>query len=108
MPKPRKKTLKPIPAFSSEDQEAEFWASADSTQYIDWTKARIVAFPNLKPSTQTISLRMPKAMLDELKVLANAKDVPYQSLMKVYLSERLAQERAVAIAGAKRRKRPGA
>jgi len=105
MPKPRKKMLKPIPSFANEDQEAEFWSSADSTQYVDWTKARIVAFPNLKASTQTISLRMPKAMLDELKVLANSKDVPYQSLMKVYLSERLAQERAAAIASVKRRKR---
>ena len=104
MPKPRKKPLKPVPVFKTEDEEADFWSEADSTEYIDWSKARLVTFPNLKFSTQTISIRMPKAMLDELKVLANSKDVPYQSLMKVYLSERLQQERAAAASRATRAK----
>ena len=72
MPEPIKKRLKPIPTFASEDEEADFWSTADSTEYFDWSQARFVTFPNLKFSTQTISIRMPKAMLDELKVLANS------------------------------------
>lgn len=93
MPKSRPKRLKPIPSFRSEDKEREFWASAESTEYFDWSEARHVVFPNLKPSTATISLRLPQGMLDELKVLANQRDVPYQSLLKVFLSERIAAER---------------
>ena len=94
MPKPRTKVLKPVPKFRSEDEEREFWATADTTEYFDWSKAERVSFPNLKPSTATISLRLPQGMLDELKVLANQRDVPYQSLLKVYLAERIAAERA--------------
>jgi predicted DNA binding CopG/RHH family protein len=93
MPKSRQKRLKPIPSFRSEDAEREFWATADSTDYFDWSKARRATFPNLKPSTATISLRLPQGMLDELKVLANQRDVPYQSLLKVFLSERITAER---------------
>jgi predicted DNA binding CopG/RHH family protein len=93
MPKSRPKSPKPIPSFPSEDAEREFWATAESTEYFDWSKARRAVFPNLKPSTATISLRLPQGMLDELKVLANQRDVPYQSLLKVFLSERIAAER---------------
>ena len=88
-----KASLKAIPTFRSEDEEREFWATADSTEYFDWSSARRVAFPNLKPSTETISLRLPQGLLDDLKVLANQRDVPYQSLLKVYLAERVAAER---------------
>jgi predicted DNA binding CopG/RHH family protein len=93
MPKSRPKHPEPIPSFRSEDEEREFWATADSTEYFDWSKARRAVFPNLKPSTATISLRLPQGMLDELKVLANQRDVPYQSLLKVFLSERITAER---------------
>jgi predicted DNA binding CopG/RHH family protein len=93
MPKSRPKRPKPIPTFRSEDDEREFWATADSTDYFDWSQARRAVFPNLKPSTATISLRLPQGMLDELKVLANQRDVPYQSLLKVFLSDRIAAER---------------
>ena len=93
MPKTRKKRLKTIPAFRSEADEHEFWATADTTEYFDFSKARHVVFPNLKPSTATISLRLPQGMLDELKVLANQRDVPYQSLLKVFLSDRISAER---------------
>ena len=84
---------KAIPKFRSEDEEREFWATADSTEYFDWSSAQRVAFPNLKPSTETISLRLPQGLLNDLKVLANQRDVPYQSLLKVYLSDRVAAER---------------
>ena len=83
---------RPIPKFKSEAQEREFWARADSTYYVDWDSARRVVLPNLKPSQKTISLRLPAMMLAELKRLANKRDVPYQSLMKVFLAERLRQE----------------
>jgi hypothetical protein len=84
--------LKPIPKFADEDEERDFWGSHDSTEYFDWSKARFVALPNLKFSTETISLRLPAGLLSDLKVLANRMDVPYQSLMKVYLAERVGQE----------------
>jgi predicted DNA binding CopG/RHH family protein len=80
---------KPIPKFRSEDEEQAFWAEHDSADYVDWSKARRVVLPNLKPSTKTISLRLPEHMLEELKLLANKHDVPYQSLLKVFLAERL-------------------
>ena len=83
---------KKIPKFSSEDEEREYWAAADSTDYIDWKKGRRVLFPKLRPSLKTISLRLPEIMLEELKLLANKRDVPYQSLLKIFLSERLEQE----------------
>lgn len=92
MPKPTRK-LKPIPEFRSHEEAGEFWMTHDTTEYLDWSKARRVRFPKLRPSTTTISLRLPQGMLDELRVLANRQDVPYQSLLKVYLAERLAAER---------------
>lgn len=83
---------KPLPRFSSEDDERAFWATHDSTPYIDWKKAKRVALPKLKPSLKTISLRLPAYMIDDLKVLANGRDVPYQSLLKVFLAERIQHE----------------
>jgi predicted DNA binding CopG/RHH family protein len=83
---------KQIPEFESEEQEREFWAGHDSSDYIDWSQARQITFPSLKPSTTTISLRLPVSMLQELKLLANKRDVPYQSLLKIFLAERIEQE----------------
>lgn len=91
MQKPKR--VKSIPRFASEDEERAFWANHDATEYFDWSKAATPKLPNLKPSTTAISLRLPISMLEELKELANAKDVPYQSLMKVFLAERLTRER---------------
>ncbi|MFQ5688533.1 MAG: BrnA antitoxin family protein [Candidatus Scalindua sp.] len=83
---------KKIPKFKSEDKEREYWAKQDSTEVLDWKKAKKVVFPNLKPSVKTISLRLPESMLEELKLLANKRDVPYQSLLKIFLSERIDEE----------------
>ena len=83
---------KKIPNFKSEEKEREFWAKEDSTEYIDWEDARKVILPNLKPSLKTISLRLPELMLAELKLLANKRDIPYQSLLKIFLAERIEQE----------------
>ncbi len=84
--------LKKIPKFKSEAEEAEFWAIHDSTEYIDYSTARRIAFPNLKPSTKTISIRLPESLIEHLKVLANKRDVPYQSLLKMFLSEKVEEE----------------
>ncbi|MCL4870840.1 MAG: BrnA antitoxin family protein [Anaerolineae bacterium] len=84
--------LKGIPTFKNEDEERAFWASRDSTEYIDWSEADEVVLPLLKPSTKTISLRLPELMLNELRLIANKRDVPYQSLIKVFLKERIDQE----------------
>jgi len=83
---------KAVPRFKTEDAERKFWASHDSTDYIDWRKAERAILPNLKPSSQTISLRLPKPMLDRLKLLANKRDVPYQSLLKMFVAERIKAE----------------
>ena len=83
------KPLKPIPKFTSEAQERKFWETNDSTDYVDWSKAQRAVFPNLKPSTKTISLRLPQHQLDAIKSAANSRDVPYQSLMKVWLQEKV-------------------
>jgi predicted DNA binding CopG/RHH family protein len=83
---------KPIPEFKNEDEERLFWAENDSSEYVDWSKAKRLVFPNLKPTTRAISLRLPESMLDELRQLANQRDVPYQSLIKVFLRERMDQE----------------
>ena len=83
---------KTIPEFESEAAEQAFWASHDSADYLDWGAARRARFPNLKPSLRTISLRLPASMIDDLKMLANKRDVPYQSLLKIFLAERIAQE----------------
>ena len=97
-----KSALRKVPAFKSEEDEREFWETADSTQYIDWSKAEVVRFPNLRPSTTAISVRLPDTLLTELKLLANERDVPYQSLLKVYLADRVSAER-----GRKRRRAAG-
>ena len=89
---PKKKQLKPIPTFDNETQEQAFWSSHDSTDYVDWSRAHRVILPNLKPSTRTISLRLPETLLGNLKMLANQRDVPYQSLLKIFLAERVDQE----------------
>jgi predicted DNA binding CopG/RHH family protein len=83
------KTKKPIPTFASEADERAYWEAHDSTAHIDWSKARKVILPNLKPSTKTISLRLPQHLLDAIKAAANARDVPYQSLIKIWLHEML-------------------
>ena len=83
---------KKIPKYKSEDKERDFWAVADSTEYVDWSWARRIILPNLKPSLKTISLRLPEIMLAELKLIANKRDVPYQSLIKIFLAERLERE----------------
>ena len=85
-------TKKQIPKFESEDHERDFWETHDSTDYLDWNKAERVTLANLKPSTKTISIRLPESMLDELKLLANKRDVPYRALLKIYLAERIDQE----------------
>ena len=83
---------KKIPKFKSEDEEREFWATRDSGAYVDWKKARRIVLPELKPSLKTISLRLSESMLEELKLLAHKKDVPYQSLLKIFLSEKISEE----------------
>ncbi len=86
---------KKIPVFKNEEEERAFWAKNDSTEYIDWKKGEKVIFSNLKPSTKTISLRLPESVLDEIKLLAHKRDVPYQSLIKIFLKERIDIERHV-------------
>jgi len=88
-----------IPEFKSEAEEFEFWSKADSTEYVDWSQAQRVKLPNLKPTLRTISVRLPVGMIEDLKILANRRDVPYQSLLKIFLAERLEQERARQRAG---------
>jgi predicted DNA binding CopG/RHH family protein len=83
------KILKQIPQFKSEDEERNFWANHDSTEYVDWSKAQKAVFPNLKMSTESISLRLPSHLLARIKAIANKKDVPYQSLMKIFLAEKV-------------------
>lgn len=90
------KKLKNIPNFNSEVEEKEFWQNSDSTEYLDWEKSALASFSNLKPSTKTISLRLPGTMLDEIKNLANKRDVPYQSLIKIILKERIDREYRVS------------
>jgi predicted DNA binding CopG/RHH family protein len=87
-----KAKLKKIPRFKNEAEERRFWETHDSTDYVDWSKAQRVRFPNLKLSTTSISLRLPQHVLERIKVAANKRDVPYQSLIKVWLSERLDAE----------------
>lgn len=81
------KQYKTIPKFKNEDEERQFWQKADSTEYFDWSKGARVKFPNLKLSTETISLRLPKGLLDDIKIVANKQDIPYQSLIKVFLNQ---------------------
>jgi len=84
--------MKKIPKFRNEDAEREFWAKADSTDYVDWSKAKRVVMAKLKPSQKTISLRLPEMMLEELKLLSNKMDVPYQTRIKIFLAERIKKE----------------
>ncbi|MGB7208139.1 MAG: BrnA antitoxin family protein [Pyrinomonadaceae bacterium] len=86
------KKLKEIPKFENEDQERNFWATENSTEYIDWEKAEPAVLPNLKPTTTTISLRMSESMLNKIRLVANKRDVPYQSLIKIFLKERIDEE----------------
>jgi len=83
------KTLKKIPRFRNENDEIEFWNNNDSSEFIDYTKAKKLNLPNLKPSTKSISIRLPESLLQRLKIIANKKDIPYQSLIKIYLSEKI-------------------
>lgn len=89
MTRPTTEKLKPIPRFASEADERAFWESHDTTEYLDWSKAQRVLLPNLRPTTTTISLRLPQHLLDGIKAAAHARDVPYQSLIKVWLKEKL-------------------
>lgn len=84
--------LKSMPKFKTEDEEREFWSKHDSADYIDYSKAKRALFPNLKPTTKTISIRLPESLIEKLKVLANKRDVPYQSLLKVLLAEKVDEE----------------
>ncbi|HMZ07650.1 MAG TPA: BrnA antitoxin family protein [Anaerolineales bacterium] len=83
---------KPIPKFKNEDEEREFWSDNDSSDYLNWENAERALFPNLKPSTKAISIRLPESLLDALRQLANERDVPYQSLIKMYLQERIEED----------------
>jgi predicted DNA binding CopG/RHH family protein len=83
------KPIKPTPQFATEAQERAYWEATDSTAHLDWSKAKKVVLPNLKPTTKTISLRLPQHLLDSIKAAANSRDVPYQSLIKVWLQEKL-------------------
>ena len=85
--------LKAAPEFKSEAEERAFWESHDSSEYVDWAKARSAAFPNLKPSTKTISLRLPEGLLNRIKIEANKRDMPYQSLIKAWLAENVKESR---------------
>ncbi len=83
---------KKIPKLKNEDRERQFWSKHDSTDYIDWKKGKRVVLNKLQPSVRTISIRLPEMMVEELKLLANKKDVPYQSLLKIFLAERIEAE----------------
>lgn len=89
----RRKKPEKMPKFRTEDEERDFWAEHDVVDYFDWENSVRGSFPALKPSTTTISLRLPQALLEELKAMANERDVPYQSLLKIFLAERVARER---------------
>lgn len=84
--------LKKIPKFKSEKEERAFWAMHDSTEYFDWASAKKAVFPNLKPSTKAISIRLPESLIERLKILANKRDIPYQSLLKIFLSKKVEKE----------------
>ena len=84
-----RKRAKPIPSFESEAEERRFWESHDSTDHVDWSKAERVRLPNLRPSTTSISLRLPVSLLERIKIAAHKRDVPYQSLIKTWLAEKL-------------------
>ena len=85
--------VKTIPKFKNEAEERAFWEKHDSSEYLDWTQAQAVVMPNLKPSTKTISLRLPEGLLDSIKIEANKRDMPYQSLIKAWLADDVKQSR---------------
>ena len=87
--------LKKTPKFRTEDEEREFWSTHDSTEYVDYSKAKKVLLPGLKPSTRSISIRLPESLIEKLNVLANERDVPYQSLLKILLAEKVKEELSV-------------
>ncbi|MBI2916354.1 MAG: BrnA antitoxin family protein [Chloroflexi bacterium] len=87
-----KQRIRKIPKFENEDQERDFWASHDSVDHIDWLQAKQVKLPNLRPTTRTISIRLPEAMIERLKVLANKRDIPYQSLLKMFVADKIEEE----------------
>ena len=87
-----KTTKKELPEFNNEAEERKFWTDHDSTDYVEWDEARIARFPKLKPTTKSISIRLPQDLIDDLKILANRRDVPYQSLLKVFLAEKIDAE----------------
>jgi len=95
MSRAKTKKLKTVPRFKNEEEEFNFWLTHDTTEYYDWSKAKLVVFPNLKPSTKSISLRLPEGLLDRLKMIANKKDVPYQSLIKIMLDEAVKRELSI-------------
>jgi len=96
-PRKTSRKLKEIPGFKSEDEERDFWAAHSTADYVDWDKSEEAIFPNLKPSTQSISIRLPLSLLDDLKVLANRMDIPYQSLIKIMLDEKVKEKYKTAI-----------
>lgn len=87
-----KRQVRKIPKFRDEDEERDFWASHDSTEFVEWRRAERVKLPNLRPTTRTISIRLPEAMIERLKVLANKRDIPYQSLLKMFVADRIEEE----------------
>src|SRR5436190_16475075 len=87
-----KKRARKIPKFENEDREREFWSAHDSTDYINWKQAQPLKISNLRPTTRTISIRLPETMIERLKMLANKRDVPYQSLLKMYVADRIEEE----------------
>lgn len=89
------KKVKSVPKFKSEAEEREFWEKNDSSDFVDWSLAERTAMPNLKPSTKTISLRLPEGLLDSIKIEANKRDMPYQSLIKSWLADDVKQRRNV-------------
>ena len=91
MPKVKRRMRK-IPKFRNEDQERDFWASHDSTEFVEWRQVKRVKLPNLRPTTRTISIRLPESMIERLKVLANKRDVPYQSLLKMFVADKIEEE----------------
>lgn len=91
MPKVKPRVRK-VPRFRNEDEERDFWASHDSTEFVNWRQAERVKLPNLRPTTRTISIRLPEAMIERLKVLANKRDIPYQSLLKMFVADKIEEE----------------
>jgi predicted DNA binding CopG/RHH family protein len=86
------KNLQKMPIFKTEDEEREFWTNKDSVDFVDWENAESVVLPNIKPTTRTISLRISESMLNEIRLIANKRDVPYQSLIKIFLKDRIDEE----------------